>query len=54
MICCQRFFNSEEGSRGESFLFGDSEKKEEEEEGGGGCEGGRGGGRMRKVEESVL
>lgn len=32
MICCQRFFNSEEGSRGESFLFGDSEKKEEEEE----------------------
>lgn len=38
MICCQRFFNSEEGSGGESFLFGDSEKKEEEEEeeGGGG------------------
>lgn len=49
MICCQRFFNSEEGSRGESFLFGDSEKKEEEEEeeeGGGGAakEGGVAGG----------
>lgn len=45
MICCQRFFNSEEGSRGESFLFGDSEKKEEEEEGGGSAkEGGVAGG----------
>lgn len=45
MICCQRFFNSEEGSRGESFLFGDSEKKEEEEEGGGAAkEGGVAGG----------
>lgn len=47
MICCQRFFNSEEGSRGESFLFGDSEKKEEEEEeeeGGAAKEGGVAGG----------